>query len=114
MPVQFAIASRRESHRDAGNILRRRELLGRDLAGPSAILNASMYEIEGIPDRFYDSPVGGRGQIGVGIQSLQGLVLGPGVACGVVSLSFRHLLPGLAQGSNRTQNARTQSSRGHP
>src|SRR5215472_17142471 len=97
MPVQFAIASRRESHRDTGNILRRRELLGRDLAGPSAVLNSPVYEIEGIPDRFYDSPVGSRRQIGVGIQTLKDRVLGSRVACGAVSLTLRELLLGLSQ-----------------
>src|SRR5260370_42321391 len=107
MPVQFAIASRRESHRDTGDIQRRRELLGRDLAGPSAVLNAPMYEIEGIPDRFYDSPVGSWRQIGVGIQTLKCRILGTRVACGVVSLAFRDLLPSLAQGSNRPEGACT-------
>src|SRR5215470_8200963 len=109
MPVQFAIASRRESHRDAGNIQRRRELLGRDLAGPSAVLNAPVYEIEGIPDRFYDSAVRGWRQIGVGVQTLKDRVLGTRVACRVVSFALCHLLPGLAQGGCRTQGARAQS-----
>src|SRR5260370_26107193 len=107
--VEFAMASRGQTHRDACQILRGRKFTLRDLPGPSAVLNAPMYEIEGIPDRCYVSPVGSRGQIGVGIQSFKGLVDRSRVACGLVSLAFRDLLPGLAQGGYRPQGTRTQS-----
>src|SRR5262249_25829903 len=53
MPVEFAVASSRQTHGDTSQVLRRGKLLSRDLTGPATVLDAAMRQVEGIPDRHH-------------------------------------------------------------
>src|ERR1700677_3840060 len=88
MPVQLAKASRRESHVDAGYILRRRKKLLGHLVRPSSLLDSLFCQIEGIPDWTNISVVGRRRVIGVGVLLEENLVFLARIAVGIVVLGF--------------------------
>src|SRR5712675_2901579 len=60
VPVHFANAVRRQTHIDAGDIFRDREIFLCDLARPAAILIALVSIVERRPEQRHTVDVGGR------------------------------------------------------
>jgi hypothetical protein len=71
----------------ASDIFERRQDALSNLVSPSALFDALLHQIEGIPDGHYVAVIGGRGVLEFGFSSRRGLFY-PRIAGGMVVLFF--------------------------